>query len=327
MAGETMVFLPVDGFYMAPMQAWADAVATEVPELHVVVGEEGADARPLLAAASAAFGMLTPELLAAAPGLRWLQAPAAAPPPSFFFPELVDHPVVVTNLRGVYRDNLANHIMAFVLSFARGLPRYAAAQANALWHRDLDDIGILDLGATTMLLVGVGEVGAATATRARAFGMRVIGVDTFPERVRADLDELHHVDELDRLLPDVDWVVLTVPHTPVSEGMMHAARFPRDEESPLTSSTSAAVRRCAWTTSRPRSRAAQSPARRSTCRNSKPLPSDHRLWRSPNVILTPHVAGFGSDTDAQRQAVIVENAQRFVRGESLRYVIDKALRY
>lgn len=326
MAGETMVFLPVDGFYMAPMQAWADAVAAEVPELHVVVGEEGADARPLLATASAVFGMLTPDLLAAAPGLRWLQAPAAAPPPAFFFPELVDHPVVVTNLRGVYRDNLANHIMAFVLAFARGLPRYAAAQANAQWHRDLDDIGILDLGATTMLLVGVGEVGAATAARARTFGMRVVGVDTFPERVRADLDELHHVDELDLLLPDVDWVVFTVPHTPASEGMMHASRFRAMKTSAhfINIGRGETVRLDDLTAALEGGTIAGAALDVSEL---EPLPSDHRLWRAPNVILTPHVAGFGSDTDAQRQAVIVGNAQRFVRGESLRYVIDKALRY
>ena len=59
----------------------------------------------------------------------------------------------------------------------------------------------------------------------------------------------------------------------------------------------------------------------------EPLPHDHPLWRAPNVIITPHVAGFGSDTDAKRQAVIVENARHFVRGEPLRYVIDKSLRY
>ena len=326
MAVETMVFLPVDGFYMAPMQAWADAVAAEVPELEVVVADQGADARPLLATASAVFGMLTPELLAAAPRLRWLQAPAAAPPPSFFFPELVDHPVVVTNLRGVYRDNLANHIMAYVLSFARGLPRYAAAQAHARWQRNLDDIGILDLGATTMLLVGVGEVGAATTARARAFGIRVIGVDTFPERVRADLDELHHVDELDRLLPGVDWVVLTVPHTPVTEGMMNASRFAAMKESAyfINVGRGETVRLDDLTAALENGTIAGAALDVSEI---EPLPSDHPLWRAPNAIITPHVAGFGSDTDAKRQALIVENARRFVRDEPLCYVIDKGLRY
>jgi phosphoglycerate dehydrogenase-like enzyme len=326
MHNATMVFVPMAGFFETQIHTWAAAVAAEVPEMRVVMAELGTDARPLLATADAAFGMLTPDQLAAAPQLRWLQAPAAAPPPSFFFPELVAHPVVITNLRGVYRDNLANHLMAYVLAFGRGLVRYGAAQQQALWHRDLDDIGILDLAATTMLLIGVGEVGQATAMRARAFGMRVIGVDTFPERVRAELDELHHIDELDRLLPQVDWVVLTVPHTPETEGMMHTTRF-------------AMMRPTAYLLNVGRGETVRLADLTAAIRDGiiagaaldvveiEPLPSDHPLWHLPNVILTPHVAGYGDDTDAIRQAVIVENAQRFVRGEPLRYVIDKNLRY
>jgi phosphoglycerate dehydrogenase-like enzyme len=325
----TMVFLPVDEFFLTPLptvRAWADAVATHVPRMRVVVAEPGTDAAPLLATADAAFGMLTPALLAAATRLRWLQAPAAAPPPAFFFPELVAHPVVITNLRGVYRDNLANHIMAYVLAFARGLPRYGAAQARAEWQRHFDDTGILDLAATTMVLVGVGEVGAATAARAKAFGIRVIGVDSFPERVRAAVDELHPTADLDQLLPRADWVVLTVPHTPATEGFMNAARFAamkpgaffvnvgRGETTRLDDLTAAlqrgAIAGAALDVFEP-----------------EPLPHDHPLWHTPNVIITPHVAGFGTDTDAERQAVVVENAHHFLAGEPLRYVIDKALRY
>ena len=326
MADETMVFLHVEGFFMLPLDEWAHAVASNVPEMNVVVAEPGSDARPLLTNATAAFGMLTPELLAAAPGLRWLQAPAAAPPPSFFFPELVEHPVVVTNLRGVYRDNLANHIMAYVLAFARGLPHYGAQQAKAQWLRNLDDMRILDLGATTMLLVGVGEVGTVTAARAKAFGMRVVGVDTFPERVVADLDALHHFDELDRLLPEADWVVLTVPHTPVTEGLMTSARFATMKPSAhfVNIGRGETVRLDDLADALEKSTIAGAAIDVSEV---EPLPADHRLWRAPNVIITPHVAGFGSDTDAAREAIVVENARRFVQGEPLRYVVDKTLRY
>jgi phosphoglycerate dehydrogenase-like enzyme len=323
---ETMVFLPVDGFFMLPLDEWANAVADAVPEMEVAVAQSGADPRPLLVNATAAFGILTPDSLEAATNLRWLQAPAAAPPPSFFFPELVEHPVVVTNLRGVYRDNLANHIMAYVLAFARGLPRYAAQQANAQWLRDLDDMPIVDLGSTTMLLVGVGEVGIATAARAKSFGMHVVGVDTFPDRVRADVDELHHFDDLDALLPLADWVVLTVPHTPVTEGLMHAGRFAsmkptarfvnvgRGETVRLDDLTAALA-------------SGTIGGAAIDVSELEPLPAEHPLWRAPNVLITPHVAGFGHDTDAARLEIIVENARRFVRGEPLRYVVDKSLRY
>ena len=326
MVSRTMVFLPTAAFFETQIHDWAKAVSAQVPEMHVVVAELGADPRPLLATADAAFGMPTPEQLAAAPQLQWLQAPAAAPPPSFFSAELIEHPVVVTNLRGVYKDNLANHVMAYVLSFARGLPRYAAQQAQGQWHRDIDDIGIVDIAATTMLLIGAGEVAVATATRAHAFGIRVIGVDSFPERVRAELDALHHIDELDHVLPTADWVVMTVPHTPETEAMMHAARF-------------ATMKRSAYLINVGRGETVRLDHLTEALANGmiagaaldvseiEPLPNTHPLWSLSNVIITPHVAGYGHDTDAEREAVIVENAQRFVRGEPLRYVIDKRLRY
>lgn len=326
MADHTMVFIPLAGYFETQIDDWARAVAAEVPEMHVVVVAPGDDPRPALADADAAFGMLTPEMLAAAPRLRWLQAIAAAPPPEFFFPALVEHPVVVTNLRGVYRDNLTNHILAYVLAFARGLPRYMDRQAKAEWRRDLDDIGVLDLASTAMLLVGVGEVGTLTAQRARMFGIRVIGVDSFPERVQAQLDALHHVDDLDRLLPEADWVVMTVPHTPVTEAMMHAGRFASMKDTAFfinvgrgetvklddlaAALSSGAIAGAAIDVS-----------------EIEPLPSEHALWRCENLVVTPHIGSFGSDTDIERQRVIVDNAQRFVRGEPLRYVIDKTLRY
>ena len=208
-----MVFLTVPEFVLMPasmLQAWADRVHQEVPELDVVVVDSGADPRPELADADAVFGGLTPELLEGGRRLRWLQAPAASPPPGFFFPELVAHPVVVTNLRGVYRANLANHVMAFVLSFARGLPWFAAKQAQRDWHgwdRSVSEAGIMDLAACTALIVGVGEVGAEVARLCRAFGMRVVGVDARPSELSAAVDELHGPDELDGLLPSADFVM------------------------------------------------------------------------------------------------------------------------
>lgn len=326
MGRPTMVVIPDAALFALPFAAWADAVARAVPELDVRYVPLGEDPTPHLAEAEAALGMLTPELLAAAPRLRWLQCPIAAPPPAFFFPALVEHPVVVTNLRGVYRDNVADHVMAFVLAFARGLPRYGAQQAARRWHRDVADVPICDLGATTMLIVGCGEVGAALAPRARAFGMRVVGVDSFPERVSAAVEECHPIDALDSLLPLADWVVLTVPHTPVTEGMFDAARFAHMKSTAcfMNIGRGETVRLDDLSDSLAGGVIAGAAIDVSEL---EPLPASHPLWDCPNVLITPHVASFGRETDSAREAVIVENAQHFVRGEPLRYVVDKLLRY
>lgn len=324
-----MVFMTVPEFVLMPaslLQAWADGVHQAVPELDVVVVDSGADPRPELADADAVFGGLTPELLEAAGCLRWLQAPAASPPPGFFFPELVAHPVVVTNLRGIYKANLANHAMAFVLSFARGLRWFAAKQAQRDWHgwdRSVSDAGIMDLAASSALIVGVGEVGAEVARLCRAFDMRVVGVDARPSELSAGVDELHGPDELDDLLPSADFVIVTVPHTPDTVGMFDAARLARMKSSAILINIGRGVTVRLDDLVGALDAGAIAGAALDVS-EIEPLPPEHPLWSQPNVIITPHVAGFGSDTDPARQELIVDNCRRFIEGRPLRNVVDKA---
>jgi phosphoglycerate dehydrogenase-like enzyme len=324
-----MVFVPLEGFALMPtavLQGWADRVHREVPGLDVVVLDNGVDPRPELAGADAVFGGLTPELLKVTERLRWLQAPAASPPAGYFFAELVEHPVVVTNLRGVYRANLANHVMAMLLSFARGLPWFAAKQAKREWHgwdRSVSEAGIMDLGACTALIVGVGEVGAEVARLCRAFGIRVVGVDARPSEFSATVEELHGPDELDAVLPGADFVVLTVPHTPDTVGLINAERLARMKPSAILINVGRGV------TVRLDDVVAALDSGQIAgvgldVSEIEPLPPDHPLWTRTNVIITPHVAGFGTDTDPEREALIVDNCRRFVEGRPLRNVVDKA---
>src|ERR671932_1523183 len=125
------VFLPPQGDRTRQLAA---QVADEVPEAHVVIAETEEEATQEIADAHAAFGTLSPALLGAARQLAWLQAPAAAPPAGYYFPALIAHPVVVTNLRGIFNDRIPAHILAYVLSFARGLHIYARQQREAVWQ-------------------------------------------------------------------------------------------------------------------------------------------------------------------------------------------------
>ena len=96
--------------------------------MRVLQPETTQDAVRDIAEAEAAFGVIPPEVLAAARRLRWLQAPQAAPPAGFYYPELVAHPVVVTNFREIFNDHIGAHIMAFVLAFARDFHTYLPQQ-------------------------------------------------------------------------------------------------------------------------------------------------------------------------------------------------------
>src|SRR5919202_642041 len=99
-------------------ERWVARIRESVPEAEVVLPCDLGEAAEAIADADAAFGTLPPNLLACTTRLRWLQAPMAGPPAGWYYPELVAHPVVVTNLRGIFNDHLAAHIMAFMLAFA-----------------------------------------------------------------------------------------------------------------------------------------------------------------------------------------------------------------
>src|SRR5712692_8133947 len=113
---------------------WAERLAIDVPDIYVVVAEDADRATRAIAEADCAFGTLTRALLPGAARLRWLQAPQAAPPAGWYYPELIAHPVVVTNFREIYNDHIAAHIMAFVLAFARGLQQYLPRQLKQEWR-------------------------------------------------------------------------------------------------------------------------------------------------------------------------------------------------
>src|SRR5262245_51236854 len=115
----TLVMLPPQN---DTTRSWAKRIAADAPDTRVVVAEDVAQATREIAEAEAAYGTLPPTVLAAARRLRWLQAPQAGRPAGWYYPELIAHPVVVTNFREIYNDHIAAHIMAFVLAFARGAP-------------------------------------------------------------------------------------------------------------------------------------------------------------------------------------------------------------
>jgi phosphoglycerate dehydrogenase-like enzyme len=303
---------------------WAARLAAAVPELSVIVAENEADARRALASADAAFGTLPDALLADAKKLRWLQAPQAAPPAGFYSPALVRHPAMVTNFREIYNDIISAHIMAFVLAFARGFHLYLPRQLRREWKPERgEESGVVHLPDSTALIVGVGGIGAETARLCAAFGMHVMGVDARRRDAPPGVLKLDGPDALDALLPLADFVILTVPHTPETEGFMTRARFSRMKRSGffinigrgLTTRLDDLVDAL---------RAGEIAGAGLDVFEQEPLPADHPLWTMPNVLLTPHVAGHGPYLDDRRFEIIVDNARRFLGGQPLRNVVDKA---
>src|SRR5271169_5247541 len=315
-------------FLMLPPQTpktreWGTRLAAALPGLEVVVAEDQAQAERAIATAEAAFGTIPPELLRQARHLRWLQAPQAAPPAGYYYPELIAHPVAITNFREIYNDHIGAHVMAFMLAFARGLHHYIPQQLKREWKKLPRDTGVVHLPEATALVVGVGGIGSEVARLAAAFGMRVIGVDERRRDAPPGVAELHRGDELDALLPNADFVILTVPHTPETEGFMNRTRFQEMKKTAffinigrgMTTRLDDLVEAL---------RAGEIAGAGLDVYEQEPLPAGHPLWTSPGVLLTPHTAGHGPYLDARRYEIILDNCRRFLAGHPLRNLVDKA---
>ncbi|MFN8635472.1 MAG: D-2-hydroxyacid dehydrogenase [Chloroflexota bacterium] len=319
--GFKMVFLPPQRDFT---RQWAEAVAQAVPDATIVVAENEEEALREIVDADAAFGNLHRNLLDASQQLTWLAAPAIAPPAGYYYQELIDHPVQATNFRGIFNEHIAAHILAFVLALARGLHYYIPRQLKHEYRPERTDTGTVYLPESTALILGVGGIGSETAKYLSQLGVRVLGIDARREDTPEGVAELHRPNELDALLPQADFVILTIPHTPETEGLFDAARFAR-------------MKKSAFFVNIGRGMTTKLDALNEALRNGtiagaaldvyeiEPLPADHPLWDAPNVLLTPHTAGFGPYLDDRRQELLVENAKRFAADQPLVNVVNKAL--
>ncbi len=315
-------------FVMLPPQSattrdWGARLAAEVPEARVVVAEDAETAAREIVDAEAAFGWLGADLLAKATRLRWLQAPQAAPAAGYYYPELIAHPLAVTNFREIFNDHISAHILSFVLAFARGLHVYIPQQLRREWRKPSEDLGVVHLPEATALIVGVGGIGAETARLLAAFGVTVLATDARKASPPAGVSELHPPEALDSLLPRADFVILTVPHTPATEGFFNRDRFAKMKKSAffinigrgMTTKLDDLVDAL---------RAGTISGAALDVYEQEPLPAEHPLWTMPNVLMTPHMAGYGPYLNDRRFQIMVDNCRSFAAGRALRNEVNKA---
>jgi phosphoglycerate dehydrogenase-like enzyme len=328
---KLVIHPPVDPERLARIR---DAAAP----MAVVNARDEPEARAAIVDADAFFGKLTPPLLAAARRLRWVQAPTVSLE-HFVFPELLDHPAVLTNMRGLFSDVIADHVFAYVLCFARNLHHYIRNQGAARWAPvggeaerstfaagpgvvSAIDRAHLHLGDATLGVVGLGQIGSEVARRGLAFGMRVVGVDPVQTVAPPGVAALWRLDRLPDLLRESDFVVIAAPHTPETVRLFRRAQFGQ-------------MRRSAYLINIGRGvivdladlaaalRAGEIAGAGLDVFETEPLPGDHPLWAMPNVIITPHVAGASPRIAERHLAVLLDNVGRFARGEPLTNVADK----
>lgn len=270
---------------------------------------------------------LSPAELASAPHLRWVHSTAVAVG-TLCLEALEARGVVVTNTRGVQDAPIAEHVFALLLALGHRLPLAWERQRTATWAQN-EFVGAetpLPLAGRRLGVVGLGSIGTAVARLGVAFGMAVTGVRRHPEHGGPDGVTVWGADRLDDLLQASDALVLAAPLTAETDTMLDARRLAR-------------LPRGAWVVNVARGPLVDERALVAALESGvlggaaldvfvdEPLPSSSPLWRAPNLILTPHTAGFRPDHWDDAIAVFIENLTRWEDGAPLRWRIDPARGY
>jgi phosphoglycerate dehydrogenase-like enzyme len=273
--------------------------------------------------AHALFGDFTRQDFAAAEHLRWIQWGAAGVE-EIMWPELVQSPVVLTNMQRIFAPVISETAIALMLSLAHGIPRYAVQTHQHEW-RQLQDL--TEISGMTLGLVGLGGIGTETARRAHfGFGMKVLAVDPKPIPKPDFVAELHSLDYLTEMAGRVDILMSAAPHTPVSEGMINESVF-------------RAMKKSAYFINMSRGAVVDTPALVRALKEGRiagagldvaykePLPPDDELWTAPNIIITCHTSGWSPKVEGRTLELFTENVRRYMAGLPMLNVVDKSRGY
>ena len=301
---------------------FAARLANTLPEYEFASPDTDEQAIEAIRDADAALGWVPPEALKAARKLQWLHNPDAGPFFGYYYPELLEHSVTITNPRGIYLDHISHHIMMFVLALSRGLPWYVDAQRRRVWDSDARRSPYVYLAGATAVINGVGGIGHEAARLCGEFGMEVIGIDPRPEYELPNV-EIRTPEELDDVLPRADFVISTVPHTPETEGTFNARRFQLMKNSAYFINIGRG-KVCKIDDLADAIESGEIAGCGLDVFEEEPLPSEHNLWGLPNVLMTPHIAVKDAENLPDRRfQVILDNARRFLNGQPLNNVVDK----
>jgi phosphoglycerate dehydrogenase-like enzyme len=260
---------------------------------------------------------------ASAESLRWVQLLSAGVDRILAQP--VRDAVTITNVAGMHATPIGEWVMSFLLMHAKQMPRALDNQRQSHWERYRT---ATNLRGATVGIVGLGGIGREVARLCDAFGARVIAT----RRSAASGESIPHVDEvyplsdLHALLGAADYVVLSMPLTDETRGMIGAAEFDAMRSTGMLVNIARGPV-VDWEAMLAALREERIGAVYTDVTVPEPLSDGDPSWDVPNLIITPHVSGFFPDYVPAAAEIFIDNLRRYVAGEPLRNVVDRALGY
>lgn len=253
-----------------------------------------------------------------ATNLRWLQTPSSGVG-QYVDPTLyAADPILLTNARGTYGKQIADHIIGMIIAFNHNLLRYHDQMKAKLWKRYFPT---KDLWESTLLIIGLGDIGNQLAVRAKAHNLRVLAVKRIKTEKPAWVDELGTEDDLEAFLPQADYVALCAASTSQTEHLLDAKRISLlphgafvcnigrgnliDEEALVEALQSGHIGGAGLDVT-----------------TVEPLPFDHVLWTLPNVLITPHASGLSPSDPHQVFSLFLQNLALYLAEKPLINLVD-----
>lgn len=320
-AGRTRVLV----VHAALAPSALETIRRAAPQFRVVTRDELESEPRFWDQAELLFAQHTdPTRIGKAKQLRWIQTYGAGVE-WLLTPEVRERAeLVITNAR-IHAQPIAEHVFGMILSFVRNLDGAVRLQTERRWEPSQLRQRLRTVEGATLGVLGVGEIGQRIAQVGSALGMRVIGLRRTAQPLPG-LAQSYGEGELHTFLAASEYLVNALPLTERTRGLLGRdalARLPRgaflvnigrggtiDTRALVAALESGQLGGAALDVTDP-----------------EPLPSDHALWRHPNVILTPHYAGAHPGYDQRATELFLENLARYEAGAPLRSIVDKRAGY
>ena len=282
---------------------------------------------------------LPPDALDIAPRLRWLQLHSAGANHILEHP-IMDSEVEVTTVSGIHATPIAEYVFASILAHRWRVPLWTRCQREGEWPAGRWDLYARpELRGATLGIVGYGSIGREVGRLGKAFGMHVLATRRSTDRAKEGYtiertgdpaglipEKFYAPDALHEMLPECDYLVLTLPLTPETTHFIGSAEL-------------RALKPTAYLVNVSRGAVIDEAALMRALREGwiagagldvfeqEPLPPDSPLWDLENVLISPHVAGFTPHYDERATALFAQNLHRYLAGKPLLNLVDKARGY
>jgi phosphoglycerate dehydrogenase-like enzyme len=267
------------------------------------------------------FGGIGEDVIPEATALRWVHQPHAGVE-GFMYPAFKASDVILTNCRGLYGTQIAEHAFALLLSITRRIPDQLEFMKTKHWER----VPCVELAGMTMGILGLGGIGRAIATRAQTFEFNVIGIDTEPIDKPDTVSELYRLDGLMAFLAKSNVLIVCCPSTPETHKLLSDAQFNEmpDASYLVNVSRGKIIDETALVTALQSGKLAGAGL---DVTYTEPCPPENPLWEQQNVILTSHSAGSSQHVRRRAMQLFIDNLHRYVKGDPLVNVVDKQKGY